>query len=222
MKNRRLALARLRNVAVLLAAIVVACGKSTTPTSPKTSDSSYEFWTQNPSGTGVGTYYVLSGSCYRGYRVTGKLFMVTKVDATGAVQDCEIGMSSVTQTPMSLPAGEMAFREPTLDASAIDYHDRLGLTGTVALLVSWSTPYDQFKSSMTPSTGSDGLPLFSFRQGNSPGGVRYNEYWVFKINAKNAHDATNVGGYVVNTDQTYCLGRDSDASSSPLQFVKKH
>jgi hypothetical protein len=162
----------------------------------------YSYWT----GAIPNSYYLLNIYGERGLKISGKPFMILKYDkVTLEIIDCEMGLSEVTQTGIVTPSDFPVPPEPTLDASTFSYASKLGLKSPVDLLVQWNiTGY------ATKSVINNGVQNFSFKTGNSPGGIGYNEEWYFSYN-----NVSMVGG-VTNLDQTYYMGGESDNNAFNL------
>jgi hypothetical protein len=108
----------------------------------------YSFW----KGDIPNSCYSLNMDGERGIKITGKPFMILNYDpVSGVVKGCEFGLSEVTQEPLQTPSGDPAFPEPTLDATALDYSEKLNLKSPVVLLIGWEAPittYEEFSSGL--------------------------------------------------------------------------
>jgi hypothetical protein len=163
----------------------------------------YEYWV----GAIPNSYYEFNIFGEKGLQVKGKPFMVLTYNrTTGDYLDCEIGLSEVTQTNITTPSGIWVPPDPTLDASVIDFKDKLGLKSPVDLMVGWNSTYDSTKTAIT-----NGLKNFSFRANYSIGfGGGYNEEWKF------SYVSNIMTGGVKNLDMNNYMGRESENNAFNL------
>jgi hypothetical protein len=92
----------------------------------------YSFW----KGDVDNFYYMLDMNDSPTQKVIGKPFMVIEYDpVSGIPLSCEFGLSEARNE--YLPGAEGAIPEPFLSASAFSYANRLGLNGSVDLLMNW-------------------------------------------------------------------------------------
>jgi hypothetical protein len=133
-------------------------------------------------------------------KITGKPWMVLTIDKIqGTITDCEFGFSEVRQETLA----EGAIPEPTVDASMIDYHEKLGLQNPVVICVSWGG-----KSII------NGVQNFYFKYPeNGIGSGKNVENWMFN------YTNTSMTGAVNNLDTNNYLGRQSTTNAFALQSL---
>ena len=152
-------------------------------------------------------YYTgaIPNTCYahnyngdRALKITGKPWMVIKYDkSTHNIIDFEFGLSEATQTEIASPGAALF---PTIDASSIDYHKKLGLANPVVLLVNW--PVTSEKATITNGSLGAGGVIFYYNDKD------FELKWTFSY----LPAGSMVGGVVMTGG--YDLGVETDALNS--------
>lgn len=115
----------------------------------------YSFW----KGDIENYYYILDMNDAPKQKVIGKPFMVLEYDpVSGVPLKCEFGLSDARNE--YLAGAEGAIPEPFLSSSSLSYADRLGLNGSVDLLLNW-------KNVASDSLLTDGGHRFSVDMGSN-------------------------------------------------------
>ena len=150
MTNRKPAASIAAVVAPLLAAMVLSL-------SCKQTDR-YSFW----KGEIENYYYILDMNDQPLQKVVGKPYMVFEYDPlTGYPTSVEFGLYDARNE--YLPGAELPTPEPFLASSGLRYADRLGITGSVDLLLNWR---EVTSSSKLPSGDFE----FTIDKGSNPFG----------------------------------------------------
>jgi len=154
----------------------------------------YSFW----KGDVDNFYYMLDMNDLPKQKVIGKPFMVIEYDpVSGIPLSCEFGLSEARNE--YLPGAEGAIPEPFLSASTLTYANRLGLTGSVDLLLNW-------KEITTDSSLPDGGHSFDIDMGSDMYG---HEIYHFTFGFD------QMSGYIQNDDVSWG-GRVSDTEAFKL------
>lgn len=158
----------------------------------------YQYWKSNDNAS----YDLFNIYGDKARRVTGKPFLVLTYDKISLeITDCEFGLSEVTQEAISNPNDFPAPPEPTLDASAIDFHEKLGLNSPVDLCVSWNI---DLPGGISKSEIINGVQQFSFlHPANAIGPGGNSEKWIFN------YTSVSMTGGVTNLDTNNFTGRQS-------------
>ncbi len=175
---------------VISALLLPACGGDSS-TTEEGKGYRYSYW----KGDIPNTYYRLDIKGNRGLQVTGKPFMKLEYDpVSGVPLMCEFGLSETTQD--FVPGHDIISREPTLNASSIDFAGKLDLKSPVDLLVSWGS--------------------VTSHQELSGGGF---EFWCRRTKWEEWHFVMTFDGMegeVKNLDNYSYLGGDSDTKAIKL------
>lgn len=152
----------------------------------------YSFW----KGDIENYYYILDMNNQKLHMVKGKPFMIMEYDPiSGSPIHCEFGLSEARNE--YLQGVEGAIPEPFLNASNLEYANKLNLTGNVALLVGWN---DEITVNEQLSAGGY---KFSVDKGSDPWG---HEILIFNF--------TNEGmDGQINNETAVWGGRISDAKA---------
>lgn len=181
---------------------------TTPPTTPTEGGGAagYSYW----KGPIPGSYYVLNIDGIRATKVTGKPWMVLEYDKiSGDIIDLEFGLSEVTIERVS---NLSAITPPMVEASWVDFAEKLGLKGPVDMIVTWN---NYSISAVSHSGITYGPGTFSFRNGSSVN--RYQEEWTFTY-SKVADFNRMVGGVknIVDIENDIIFGRDSEPQAFQL------
>ncbi|MBS4057673.1 MAG: hypothetical protein KGZ82_10190 [Bacteroidales bacterium] len=183
---------------VIVASMLAFCVLILAPGCNKKTETNNEtFGYEYYKGAIPNSYYIYNFMEERALKVSGKPFMVVKYDKiTHNILDFEFGLSEVTQT--AVPGASFGVApEPTLDASSIDYQEKLGLVSPVDLLINW--PVTAWGYQITNESLNGGGLSFSFSG--------YGSKWTFSY----LPAGSMTGGAVI---LDYTTGRETDAANS--------